>query len=83
MYLSKFIRQNGITLERWKRVVSVMLEKAPVNFVVEKIRALLLIEENYNALHKITFKGRLLPSLEVLSSTPKDIMGGVEDHKMQ
>ena len=52
-----------------------MSEKAPENYTVEKLRALLLLEVDSNGLHKINFNERLIPSLEASSSTPQDIIG--------
>ena len=40
------------------------------------MRALLLLEEDFNGLHKINFNGRLTPSLEASSSMPQEIIGG-------
>ena len=41
-----------------------MLEKSKGNIQVEKLRAILLLEANLNAIHKIIFNGRVLPTLE-------------------
>ena len=56
--------------------MSVILSKAPGNVLVGKLRALLLIEADYNALHKINFNGRLILSLEASSDIPQEIIGG-------
>ena len=53
-----------------------MLEKAPGNFLVEKLRVLLLLEAYVNALHKIKFNGRLIPYFEASSAMPQEIIGG-------
>ena len=53
-----------------------MLEKSPGNFRVEKLRAVLLLEADFNGLHKINFNGRLMPRLEATSSIPQKIIGG-------
>ena len=53
-----------------------MLEKDPGNFLVQKLRALLLLEADCNALHKINFNGNLMPSLEASSSMTHEIIGG-------
>ena len=52
-----------------------MLEKYLGNFTVEKLRALLLLEADFNGLHKINFNRRLMPSLEASSSMPQEIIG--------
>ena len=54
--------KNGSPLERWIRDVSIMLEKSPGNFTVEKFLALLLLEADFNSLNKINFNGTLMPS---------------------
>ena len=53
-----------------------MLEKSPGNLRVEKLRAILLLEADFNGLHKINFNGRLMPRLEATSSIPQEIIGG-------
>ena len=53
-----------------------MLEKAPGNFTVKKLRALLLLEADFNTLHKINFNGRLMRYLEASSTIPQEIIGG-------
>ena len=52
-----------------------MFEKAPRNFLFEKLHALLLLEEHCNALHKSNFNSRVMPSLEASSTTPQKIIG--------
>ena len=47
--------KNGSPLESWKHGVSIMLVKAPGNYAVKKLRALLLLEADFNGLHKINF----------------------------
>ena len=54
-----------------------MLEKAPGNYKVEKIRALLLLEADFNGLHKIHFNGRVMPSLEASLSIPQEIISRI------
>ena len=53
-----------------------MLEKSPGNFRVEKLQAGLLLEVDFNGVHKINFNGRLMPRLEATSSIPQKIIGG-------
>ena len=50
--------KNDTLLKRWKRDVSVILEKTHGNFLVEKLRAMLLIKEDCKALRNINFNGR-------------------------
>ena len=64
-------------LGRRKRGVSVMLENSPGNYKVEKLRAFLQLEADFNALHKINFNGRLMTSLKDSSSISQEIMLGI------
>ena len=67
---------NGPPLERWKRGVPVMLGKSPENFLVEKLRSILLPEADFNAFHKIKFNSRLIPLLKSSDTMPYKIIGG-------
>ena len=73
--LTNLAVKNSSPLERRKRGVSIILDKAPGTYTVEKLRALLLMEAGVNGLHKINFNRRLMPSLEASPSTPQQIIG--------
>lgn len=53
-----------------------MLEKSLSNFLAEKLRAILLLEVDFNALHKINFNSRLMPTLESSSAMTYKIIRG-------
>ena len=53
-----------------------MLEKSAGNVQVSKLRAILLLEVDFNALNKIVFNNRTLPLLEANRSIPYEIIGG-------
>ena len=53
-----------------------MLEKDEGMIDVKRLRAILLLEADFNALHKINFNNRLMPHLEASSSIPAKIIGG-------
>ena len=52
-----------------------MLEKTPDKINVKKLRAILLLEEDFNDLHKIVFNTRVPPQLEAHQLIPKEIIG--------
>jgi len=52
-----------------------MLEKKPNEIVVSKLRAILLLEANFNAANKIIFNTRLIPQIEDRNETPREIIG--------
>ena len=68
--------RGGQPLARWVKGVSVMLEKVEGNINVQKLRAILLLEADFNAIHKIIFNNRLIPTLEVANAIPMEVIGG-------
>ena len=44
--------KRGFALDRWSRGIYVMLEKKPVSTLIEKLRDILMIEADSNALYK-------------------------------
>lgn len=68
--------KSGQHLKRRIKGVSVMLEKVAGNINVQKLRAILLLEADFNALCKIVFNNRLVPKLEKVDAIPVEIIGG-------
>ena len=68
--------KNETPLSRWKRGVSIMLEKKENQISVSKFRAILLLEANFNAANKIIFNTRLILTLESKESIMQEIIGG-------
>ena len=54
----------------------VILEKAEGIADVKKLRAILLLEVDFNAGHKIIFNNRLIPTLEATNTIPGEVIGG-------
>ncbi len=54
---------NAIQLERWSRGLSVMLEKTLGVTFVSKLRAILLMEADFNATKKIMHSNRLMKNV--------------------
>ena len=53
-----------------------MLEKVEGNINVQKLRAILLLEADFNTMHKIIFNNRPLPKIEADNAIPMEIIGG-------
>ena len=53
-----------------------MLEKAEGIIDVKKLRAIFLLEVDFNATHKIIFNNRLIPNLEATNVIPGEVIGG-------
>ena len=67
---------GGQPLSRWTKGVSVMLETLTDNVNIQKLRATLLLEADFNALHKIIFNNKLIPNLEVMEDMLIEVIGG-------
>ena len=67
--------KNQTILKRWMWGLSVMLMKKEKTLQVDKLRAILLLEADINALAKIIFNTRLMPQLELNQSIPPQIIG--------
>ena len=68
--------KNQALLSRWKKGVSIMLEKKESQIVVLKLRAILLLEADFNATNKIIFYTRLNSNLERNELISHEIIGG-------
>ena len=53
-----------------------MLEKKVNNISVSKLKAVLLLEVNFNTANKIIFNTRTIPQMEQRDEIPKEIIGG-------
>ena len=53
-----------------------MLEKEARNINVAKLRAILLLEVDFNTLNKIVFNGRVIPRIETAKTIPYEVIGG-------
>ena len=67
---------NGVPLSRWSKGVSVILEKSPGSTNEQKLQAILLVEADFNAMHKIIFNRRVMPRLDVHNEITCEITGG-------
>ena len=56
--------KNNTLLERWLYRVSIILEKIKEIILISKLRALLLLEADFNSLNKIICNCRVMPKLE-------------------
>ena len=68
--------RNSLLLKRWTNRLLVILEKSSGKILVLKLRAILLLEADFNALYKIIFNVRILPALEKDNLILSEILGG-------
>jgi hypothetical protein len=64
---------NAVQLEWWSRGLSIMLEKTPGVTLVTKLRAILLVEGDFNATNKIVYGVRMLNNGQSYHLMPEEI----------
>eukprot|EP00956_Cyclotella_meneghiniana_P010074 scaffold13929_cov79-Cyclotella_meneghiniana.AAC.4 len=64
---------HGIALKRWSRGLCVMLEKKLGVRLINKLRAILLMEADFNAANKIVFGERMMDNVRKYRLMPDDI----------
>ncbi len=64
---------HGIALNRWKKGLCVMIEKSPGVKLLSKLRAILLMEADFNAANKIIFGQRMLNNVRQHDLMPEEI----------
>lgn len=64
---------NGIALTRWKSGLCVMIEKSPGVKLISKLRAILLMEADFNAANKIIFGQRMMTNVRRYHLMPDEI----------
>jgi hypothetical protein len=67
------ILAHAIQLERWSRGLSVMLEKTLGVTLVLKLRAILLMEADFNATNKIVYGDRMMKNVRKYNRMPEEI----------
>lgn len=71
---------HGIALERWSKGLCVMLEKVMGVRLITKLRAILLMEADFNAMNKIVYGERMLDQARKYKLMPEEIFS--EKNKM-
>ena len=67
--------KNQSILDHWEKGLSIMLLKKENTIRVEKLRAILLLEADFNAIAKILFNTRVMPLLEQNQLIPPENIG--------
>ena len=75
--------QCGISIKRWHKGLTVMLEKCAGNIKVEKLRAILLMEADFNFINKLMFGHRLMKQVMSKCRLPVEIYGGISNRSAQ
>ena len=66
---------SGICLKRWAKCLTIIIEKMKGVIRVDKLRALLLMEEDFNSLNKQIFSSRMIKLSEQYKRMPKELFG--------
>ena len=67
--------KSGIQLQRWAKGLTVMLEKIEGNTKVDKLRAILLMEADFNKINKLLFGHRMIKQSEKEKRIPDEAYG--------
>eukprot|EP00957_Ditylum_brightwellii_P123640 9425938-Ditylum_brightwellii.AAC.1 len=54
----------GFTLSRWEEDINCMLERDPGDPKIDRLRIIVIVEDNMNAIMKVIWKRRLVPVAE-------------------
>ena len=73
--VTQFVVMKGTTLPRWQKGLSVMLEKEQGNIKAEKLRAILLMEADFNFANKLAFGNRMQNRAEDKKLLPDECYG--------
>ena len=73
--LANLAMRGGQLLKRWIKGVLVMLEKVVGSINAQKLRAILLLEADFNTQHKIIFNNRFILKLEAANRIPIEVIG--------
>ena len=65
--------KRGFALDRWSRVLSVMLEKMFGCTLISKLRAILLMEADFNFSNKLIYGVRMMDNVREYGFMPEEI----------
>ena len=77
------VATNEISIDRWECRLTVMLEKFKGVTKVDKLRAILLIEADFNFINKLMFGSRLIKQCTKYENFPKELFGGLANKSAQ
>ena len=73
--LSQLACTTGYLFERWQQGLTVMLEKKVGSIIVDKLRAILLMEADFNMVNKMMVGHRMIRKAEQHGTLPSDNTG--------
>ena len=71
---------HGIFIKRWTKGLTVMLEKIENVIRVDKLRAILLMEADFNFINKLIFGHKMVQQCESFSRFPEELYGSRNNH---
>ena len=74
---------HGISIDRWECGLTVMLEKIKGVMKVDKLRAILLMEADFNFINKLMFGNRLIKQCTKFKRFPDELYGGLANRSAQ
>ena len=77
--MSTIVTATGYSFDRWQNGLTVLLEKKEGLRIIQKLRAILLMEADFNMVNKIMVGDRMIKQAEKLGELPDDTIGGRKD----
>ena len=72
---------NGYSYKRWQQGISAMLEKKEGVIKVNKLRAILLMEADFNFANKLIFGNRMMWEATDCNEIPDEVFGSIKDRE--
>ena len=72
---------NGYSYKRWQQGISAMLEKKEGVIKVDKLRAILLMEADFNFANKLIFGNRMMWEATERDEIPDEVFGSIKDRE--
>lgn len=80
-FFTEIVFRSGYSLKRWQRGLQVILEKKPGVRLVNKLRAILLMEADFNFGNKLFVGSRMIH--QVRDHLPRELYGGVKGRRVE
>ena len=77
--MSTIATATGYSFDRWQNGLTVLLEKKEGLRIIQKLRAILLMEADFNMVNKIMIGDRMIKQAEKHGELPADTIGGRKD----
>lgn len=82
-FFTEIVFRTGYPLKRWQQGLQVILEKKPGVILVSKLRAILLMEADFNFGNKLFVGSRMLANVQSTEGFPSELYGGIKGRRVE